>query len=1701
MATKVKDYTIKINFDLSGAEQGLGKFKNAFGKAEADFKKAFSDMGAGATKTFDTIGKAAQKSAKQQSEAARSAAKVSKEAMDAVIRANQEVAEKAKLVGEARAKEQAKDGIFQLGATKRRLLAEAELEKAKYSQIDAMRTADLQKFEGNAAKQAAIAAKYAKQQAAAQGTAGKKESQAGSVTSSFFVKNARLAEDVSTIMGTAISGAFSKGATEGLAQIAPGLGAMFGPVGAAVGSALSLGLKIFEQAFPETAKAFDAIFTSAKGRAAELATQITNITNQISAVAVAQTSIKVAIDTGDTSNFQQAITNINAVLEKLPPTAAATKADIEAMLAVQGGPTEAAFVKIDGILTSINEKAKEQQLAKTIEAGANAADVFGARMGTLLQAEADGADKTAEIQATIASQSEQMIRGKEAEAIAAGKSFDLQLAQAEVAETMGVTLTEISDHHDNMNTLAAIYTAGLSTAADTTYDIDKAQALVNLGIGKAIDGYDAVSLKQGEIEAANRNIVSTLNEQDAVVKDMFGTEVASAQTAQEKADTEAKALRAKIASMKAVQQSLYAQILSLNAFINGQIDSLQLEKDLAKQAKITADIKAAAAKGETYGGATEAAGGFDKGSAAKRIADLGAQAASLGKAITTMEADATSLEKTGKRRGVAEKAGAKAVEDRTKIEQDHNDKLKQEIDQGKALLDKRHDAELQSYKDYLGEVDQLRKIADERAKAEEELIKVSREAALASQTGARESGAKVKAAAEQTAKLFSDELKATSAAVLEAVKGVGERAKALQGSEDDLKKALETQKAALETVTNAQGRAQGSKNFADTQLDLAKKQIESFEKLKEAAARLLKEARELPSKTKAEKQTQNDAFALAAGQQQAVAVRQGSLPNLKLLEEKAKVAASALDDAAKKTRAGAEAVAKLETQLKFAKFGKETVPTVQAAGNLEAQLTQANFLIGKFTQLKDEEESIIDTSKSFDELTTRMDALNEKRAIFMKSLADSPVLFDSLDDLTKGLIQGTTDYNNELSKLPEALAQVGASTTDIASYTESAFASANEAASVIAKEILPGIDKLGIATAEAAEALTTRKAELEIVAQIEAVNEREVKRWAETNRLIEAGNTALDKRKEKIQGMVNTMQEVSGILDSSIGFLETAASGASGGEKVTAGADLTQKIGTAFLEHGLKSGNTGLAAAGAAIIGASLAVKAVTKIIQLIKGQALTDIQRAEIQAAKEQAITAAFDARLKIAQTLTELGNTSLDQAIEQYEYELKMFDLMLAESEQANELNRLSDEQLANMAAALEIQLAHNKQVQAEREAEGKRGKDARDNTERIKKDAIDLQSELATVNKILEHRTNILKTQSQIVEEQVGLERLRISLGADEADQLEKILMLRERALRHGLSEAGVAAKTRLAIQKAMAKNDTEGVSAILAGLTDDQLAAVLPLIQAWQEAAGAVDTYNAALEGGDKRIELLDQQLRAHTITQEERDAGVLAVLNDQLAVTQAKLALDKDNIDLQIKEQKILGDIYDLEHKSNSEVDEKNKKLVKMVQTYQKLLRAMRDAPGGSTGAAAQSALATNRADIAIYLADDLHWDEDKIAAFIATLPKYESGGPTGKGGAIWSDPNEFVMNAPAVKAVGQPFLEALNKRGVGGDNASRFLNNFTKQREVAIYNYTTNVDMKVVQHQNFAAMTPMVARDTLGAGVLGVVQRGIDSGKLNPSRG
>lgn len=643
---------------------------------------------------------------------------------------------------------------------------------------------------------------------------------------------------------------------------------------------------------------------------------------------------------------------------------------------------------------------------------------------------------------------------------------------------------------------------------------------------------------------------------------------------------------------------------------------------------------------------------------------------------------------------------------------------------------------------------------------------------------------------------------------------------------------------------------------------------------------------------------------------------------------------------------------------------------------------------------------------------------------------------------------------------------------------------------------------------------------------------------------------------DTIDDVVARVKQGIDIFNGSLDMIEAFSQGGEKGVQagVGKGLDLTQQIGEALLG----STNPQIKLVGAAIVGGALIGKAIMKIRNMIKGEQISDSARAENQAAKESAINALYESRLNIIQTLNDLGDVALDQAKERLAAEQQIHDMKMAESAIAREYGTLSNEQLENSKSDLAIRRERLQIELADFQMAQDAGRDERANVlnkysvawkhstkDEIEKHIDYINGELTkmgmnldAINSEEDYRKNVLKAQKDILTEQVDLTNMLLKLGEDELVVREKITQIRAGDLVLAIKRAkeekqrildamggGRTVDPRVfdALTEAVRAGDFENAKEILLSMAEtmpDIFYSIKDQTMAWIDAEQAVSDYNKTLDKTlsilEKKGRLNDERLRSSEIDEAEHDRRKLEILQEQLDYILAHRDNYESELDYLIAIESTEADIYELQKKMNGEMGKGNDELVKMIRNYQSLLRSLRESQGGATSAQAQSSLAASQEEMRVYLKSQGQSDE-QIDAFINTLPKYERGGPLNRTGAYFGHAGEFVVNKQAVSLLGKDFLDALNKganvntaTAFGADTstatafvartntATAFLAHALKRKEAAQIQHSNYISMAI--SQNFASMAPGQAKEMMGQGVVGAVQRAIDSGKLNPYR-
>lgn len=1772
-----------------------------------------------------------QKAAAQELKIAKKAAKDNSEERIAALKqleiATKEYEAKQRALREAGVKENETDGVKQIGATRNRLKAEADLYAAEAKRQEAMMNARLIKVKGNAEAEMRI-----RQRAEAAITRNliaesKKRDDAGEIAATKLQKSARFGEDIATIAGGGLQNANFTGLGATIGDM------VGGPIGGAIGTAIGGAVTLLMQS--DLGKKLAEMFTPASDKINNLSQEITEIGDQVAAMATASATINLAISTGSGEDFNAALAGIKEAIAALPEDADVARSQLQAMMNVPGGPTVEQLRQIDEQLKQIRGEGDADILAKQFEIGNLALQNFSNNVISLADARSEAEGNAAEqaridreIQDEIKIATESRLRLMEAQAAQSGQAFDLEKARAQVAGEIAMAWDTANGFIDN----AMGFTDSL---VQSNYDV--------LGTVNGIaDGYSEISNEQARSEEIARQINDTMSAQEAISKSLIDDAKTYGQTQEEQVRAEVNQLKIKQANMKAVKAAIDAQIRALKQFISSQAVSIKAEQDrkraaedLAKQQKIIADIMEAQKRGVAYSGATTTvttSGQFNAGEANAQLAKLEADSAALERGINAIGKDIDSLEKTGKKRSEIEKGGAKRAEDdekkrieRVKKQAEREQKLAEDIrgidqkrlDDLEKLADEERQKKVKQQQDEIKQSFDDMKVADQRRDAEKQMVKNIKEAGKSildsisanvdrsysavnnilngfrskseqllnkiDEMRTKQSDESDKILEKQRdlqAKIteLTDQISEKTIQLGESEKQGGPAARQLRGlqaEESDVKEDIIDMQAQMDTaIARAKATIEAFKDsseFAKLTAERTKilgiaenkrtqKQKDRLEEidatintitgqLADVTAKYADEQANLRNKLQ---QVQEEIQLLTArsdGWTDRIKSQTAELDKLnasrteevgKLKETEAALAGLKGQSFAGQVEEAATAVAEIGGRIK--ERGAAIVAGQMAGSKAEAD--KARGQVAAAVSLEDIRllQKYAEVMKGAEYQTAIANETDEKR---------KQLLIDT-QKVTENLIQDMEDQNrvdqNRIGQqklwqdaVTSGYAKVSQSLSEYKTRTEEA-ANANKSFEQQARE---AVDAQMQAIKDQIQGLKNLQ---DSGAQLTDEQKQQLQDLGEAYKQLQGD--ARDATGAIAQGVTKDADVVGEKIQKVMGYFKQAADGfndvtdlaiqISGGEmkttdKVIAGAELAQKVGEALLN----SKNPKIKMIGAFIVGAALITKAVAKIVAAIKGEGMDAQQRAQLQADVEKSINDLYQARLEILQDLKELGDTSIDQAKEILKAEQAIFNASLLRSDEMREMNELSSQQIAmkkvellQEKALLEIKLA---ELNLAKDLNREQRKDVLDkygisysgSTKGETNDAItetnarltEINTTLGIADTILTNRNKLLERTNEILNEQLEINKLLISLGADEEEQLRRNVKLTADAISDKLS--GVMSAARYGegrslssavrkeigdVQKALKSGDVEKAKKEMLDLPEDILFAIKDQVGAWQDSTTALQTYFDNLKKASAELEkqndifedrkkLNAEKLRSGEITEQQHNEELLKILDEQYAVVLASANAYETQLKWQIALETIEADRYELMKKMNGEQDASNAKLNKMIQSYQKLLR---DSRAGIPGADAVK-LQQSRSEIEAYL-KSIGQTPEQIEAFLNTLPARRMGGPLDETGPFIGHKGEYVAKPEAVKYYGQDFFEKLNALAIKPGKAETFLGQFDKAKSAQNIINNANIRMQITQYQNFAAMSPDQAKDKLGASQIGLVQRALDEGKIQPNR-
>lgn len=531
------------------------------------------------------------------------------------------------------------------------------------------------------------------------------------------------------------------------------------------------------------------------------------------------------------------------------------------------------------------------------------------------------------------------------------------------------------------------------------------------------------------------------------------------------------------------------------------------------------------------------------------------------------------------------------------------------------------------------------------------------------------------------------------------------------------------------------------------------------------------------------------------------------------------------------------------------------------------------------------------------------------------------------------------------------------------------------------------------------------------------------------------------KVEENIQKALDHLGKALDLVNATVGFIDTIRKAESGMDVAEGAIDLTQQVGQALLSSGVP----GLNVVGAFIVGGAMIAKAISGIVKLFSNEKLSPEARAEREAEAVERTMAMFEKRKALMEAEIALGDVRYDQAREQLEFQKQLNDQLLRELGIREGIMT----QLLSNPDFVRQQREQNQAAQSDIEKTIAEAEDALETGSGMKRFLREHGRSTAglpraQIKKFLEElRAELTRLQSESgVLDQVaaGFE----TIASLERQMLEDEIRLNELRTRLGEDELTMLRKTqrqrREALEEALAAAGIE-----IRGLTDEQAKEVLR-----QQAA------------------LLDEQI-----------SGPIAELAAQW-LDAADAADEYANAAKEV----------------NEELAESDRLLVELVRKRQDAIRLARQ-----TGDYAGTTTLTNQ--IAQHLRSQGK-SEEEISAFLATLPQFAEGGPTGLGGPVMTHPGEWILNADAVNHIGQSALDQLNRNaafwdskfGIGSMTPDRFLGNAIQQREQSgrgagtVINLTVNVNLPPGSTQSQAQAVASAAGDALADKVNTLIQSG-----------
>lgn len=610
--------------------------------------------------------------------------------------------------------------------------------------------------------------------------------------------------------------------------------------------------------------------------------------------------------------------------------------------------------------------------------------------------------------------------------------------------------------------------------------------------------------------------------------------------------------------------------------------------------------------------------------------------------------------------------------------------------------------------------------------------------------------------------------------------------------------------------------------------------------------------------------------------------------------------------------------------------------------------------------------------------------------------------------------------------------------------------------------------------------------------------------------------------KERMKDAGNAIMKVGSIVsnsvDSIMSFQDALQEAETPSEKVMAGAELAQNVGSALMKSKIPQ----LALIGAFIVGAAMITKAVAKITQAIGGREQTSLEIAEARAEKEDRLRSIQDARIGIMEKLVELGQRNLDQATEQLAMEREINQARREGSEIFDQFSQMTAEDLAktisdmtdstadieeNIAKATEALSFDRKGRREFLNTVGREVKTTTDTTESLEKFIAQQEAALSEVttdiglaNDALEFQQLLQDRLSQIIEEEIGLLQFKNRLNGESLDNLKEQSAIRKTALNDILTEVDLTGKTN------------EEIKEILDN-TEDLSGPIIEVAEAWLDSIDAVEQYRVNLDkiNGllNKQKTILGLNRDLGNITADEHKAGMLKILEQQL-----QIRVDEyDTMLLQNATQEMLldneidrlGIELEIKNLMEEQGDAADKVLINLIRQHQQRLKQVR------AGQADPSQTAKLRDDMVVRLRDQGK-SEEFIQNFLDSLPKFEKGGFVNTTEPALLHAGELVLPADFVSKLENiqqsPFTFEPEKSPLNLFNtpeAKIFNDSIARQNNAqnAGNNVTINIDLKQdfdISGTNDPVQLVNQLKSMTKNDLIATVQKAIESGELQLKR-